>query len=219
MSQSGISVRYESIDKTVHIPIHGLQKNELVVVHGSRTPENMQNKVLTDPSNDITAKGLWLGNTAVSIPSCPGSGYTLESVTDQSGHITLRWAKAQGDLVKDSLRLQGNVEADLLKRNAELVTRINHLTETLNRLSEELKTAQETIQNHAKIQSDLVDRLGPIGRPESGDTSDKLNVKTAKKIISESVPYIDDDGNIIVPSDVSTVVGALVALADSKHNK
>lgn len=210
-SRHGISVRYVDIDKCVFTPLSNCDKTESVTVHGSTTHETLCNKTLNDPSNNIAANALRSDRAIMHIPPCPGGGYFLESTSDYIGNVMLRWAKSPEGVVKDSLRLQETFEVDLLRRNAELVNMVNSLDARLNE-------AHLEIIDLKKKMADIALTIGCAGTGET-DPESKLNLKTAKKIISENIPYINDAGQVVIPGDISSVLGAAIAILEAKISK
>jgi len=103
---------------------------------------------------------------------------------------------------------------EVTQKNSELTELVNVATGCMNRASDEI------IRLHKSI-AELSARIGHVDLDdlEIEETRSKLNYKTAKKIMAESMPYIDGSGNIVISGDISSVLGAALAIIESKIAK
>lgn len=246
--QHGISIKYMDIDKCVFTPITNCTKTEQVFVHGSTTHQTLCNKTISDPTNNVMANSFKIRGAPSHIPDdCPGSGYILETEEDIHGTVCLKWSKKPELLQKPVLsQTAGADHIDFINRtndlrieNDTIRTSIEHLkvqNEDLKNQNEELRARNRNIESQIEdlktqitevlhsiklLQQTTTENATNIGyinyAPNESDT--KLNLKTAKKILAENTPFINKDGQVVVPSDISSVLGAALTIIESKINK
>jgi len=226
MSNNGISINYEEINKIIFLPVASMTGMKHLVVHGSRTTETMTNKTLVDHSNNIAANSIWIGSQNIVVPVCPGVDHMLVSTADAAGNFMFKWAPVNGNAIiaTDNAKLVD----DLSRKIDEQKDIIKKMTAFLDKHASQLDKQEGTIKNmstqldkQASQLNMIEESIGKviIDSDDEDDTATDINNKTSRQILIDAKPRFSPENGVIVSGSLSSVVGALVKIATNESTR